>query len=159
MSPRARRTGDSPRAARFQILVAKNVDAAVRDARTPRRVKEAFVHVHRDTAQRGCAAAHYRLSGPGDWPRFCVVQLPEGWRLVMSFPEMDTVAFLVLDKHDNNTDPYAFLEKSFGLPDRSGHGAGRAQPKPACCNDMSAPPLAEEADLMAAIDQIVRHRR
>src|SRR5262245_8701000 len=81
--------------------------------RTPRRVREAFVQVHRDTAQRGCAAAHYRLSGPDNWPRFCVVQLPESWRLVMSFPEVDTVAFLILDKHDNRTDPYIVLEEAF----------------------------------------------
>ncbi|XVQ84163.1 hypothetical protein ACQP2K_35910 [Microbispora siamensis] len=139
--------------------MAKQIDATVRDARTPRRVREAFVQVHRNAAQRGCAAAHYRLSGPGNWPRFCVVQLPESWRLVMSFPEVDTIAFLILDKHDNRTDPYVFLEDAFNLPDRSGHGAGRTQSKPACCNDKNDPPLAEDVELMAAIDQIVRNRR
>ncbi|MFC4057226.1 hypothetical protein ACFOWE_02910 [Planomonospora corallina] len=117
------------------------------------------MHVHRDAAQRGCAAAHYRLSGPGNWPRFCVVRLPENWRLVMAFPEVDTIAFLILNRHDNRTDPYAFLEEAFGLPDRSGHGAGRTQPKPSCCNDTDEPPLAEDAELMAAIDQIVRRAR
>ncbi|MEW1842448.1 hypothetical protein AB0392_31270 [Nonomuraea angiospora] len=156
---RARRSGESSGVVRFRIIVAKQVDATVRDTGTSRRVRQAFVAVHRDIAERGCVAAHYRLSGPGHWPRFCVVQLPESWRLVMSFPEIDTVAFLVLDKHDNRTDPYTFLENAFNLPDRSGHGAGRGQAKPACCSDVNSPPLADDAELMSAIDEIVRSRR
>ncbi|MEU9830508.1 hypothetical protein AB0D67_03105 [Streptosporangium sp. NPDC048047] len=159
MSRRARHIGETPRGARFRIIVAKQVDATVRDARTPRRVREAYVHVHRDAAQRGCSAAHYRLSGPGNWPRFCVVQLPESWRLIMSFPEIDTAAFVLLEQHDNRTDPYAFLGDAFGLPDRAGHGAGRSRPKPACCEDKDDPPLVEDEELMAAIDQIIQNRR
>jgi hypothetical protein len=139
--------------------VAKQVDATVRDAKTSRRVREAFVHVHRDAAQRGCGAAHYRLSGSDNWPKFCVVQLPENWRLVVSFPDVETVTFLILDKHDNRHDPYSFLAEAFALPDRAGHSAGRAQPKPACCHDQDDPPLVGDAELMTAIDQIVRNRR
>ncbi|WP_449062072.1 hypothetical protein [Planomonospora algeriensis] len=65
---------------------------------------------------------------------------------------MDTVVFLVLDRHDNRTDPYAFLEEAFDLPGRAG------QVKPACCGDDGGPPLTEDQDLMAAIDQLVRRR-
>ncbi len=115
-------------------------------------MREAFVQVYREVGRRGCAAAHYRLSGPGNWPRFCVIRLPDGWRLVLSFPEVDTVVFLVLDRHDNRTDPYAFLEEAFDLPGRAG------QVKPACCGDDGGPPLTEDQDLMAAIDQLVRRR-
>lgn len=158
MSKRKRR-GEAPtELPRFGILVAKSVDAVVRDAGTPRRVREAFVQVHREVARRGCAAAHYRLSGPGNWPRFCVIRLSDGWRLVISFPEVDTVLFLLLEKHDNRTDPYAFLEEAFGLPGRAGHRAETAHAKPSCCGDDGGPPLIEDQGLMAAIEQIVRRR-
>jgi hypothetical protein len=93
-----------PRAVRFRIIVAKQVDAAVRDAGTPRRVRQAFVAVHHETSERGCSAAHYRLSGPS-------------------------------------------------------HGAGHGQAKPACCSDENTPPFADDAELMSAIDEIVRSRR
>ncbi|MEU4411261.1 hypothetical protein AB0F88_42715 [Streptosporangium sp. NPDC023963] len=156
---RKKRRGEAPaELPRFGILVAKGVDAVVRDAGTPRRVREAFVRVHEEVARRGCAAAHYRLSGPGNWPRFCVIRLSDGWRLVVSFPEVDTVLFLLLERHDNRTDPYAFLEEAFDLPGRAGHRAETAHAKPSCCGDDSGPPLTEDQGLMAAIEQIARRR-
>ena len=74
---------------------------------------------------RGCAAADYRLSGAGAWPRFCVIDLGAGYKLVLAFQDEQTVVLVHLDQHDQRTDPYAWLEEAFGLPDRSGHGGGR----------------------------------
>ena len=117
---------------------ATDVDATVRDVRTPKQVRTAYVAAYRELQARGCAAAGYRLIGPGDWPRFCVRALPHVWRLVMDFPAIDEVRRPILEPHTDATDPYQRLADLLGV-DRAPGAAGTGL-KPGCCSDHGAPP-------------------
>lgn len=80
--------------------------AAVASAATPRAVKNEYRKLVGKLRQVGCLAATYRLSGPGEWPRFCVYKFTtRSYRLVMEFPAVDEVSLLVLMQHDNRNDP------------------------------------------------------
>ena len=150
-----RRQANAP-APKFRVEVERRVDIKVRDQSTPRDVRIAYADAYEEFQSRGCEAGSYRLSGPGDWPRFCVRRLPRNYRLVVIFPEADLVRFILLEPHSDGSDPYAWLEEVFGL-------AGRAnreelpERKPSCCSDRSDPPGG--AALAALLDELARQRR
>lgn len=120
----------------FGVQVPREVDARVRLPSTPRAVRRAFAQAYRDLGARGCAAADYRLSGPGEWPRHCVKILPWGWKLVMDFPAQDEVRVLILEPHDNHSDPYSTLARILGVERAPGLDSG----KPPCCDPEGLPP-------------------
>jgi len=129
---------DTASGGRFSVRVTRDVDATVRDVRTPKQVRTAYVAAYRELQARSCAAAGYRLIGPGDWPRFCVRALPHVWRLVMDFPAIDEVRRPILEPHTDATDPYQRLADLLGV-DRAPGAAGTGL-KPGCCSDHGAPP-------------------
>lgn len=120
------------------------VRQAVRDAGTPRAVKDGYKQAVVALRQHGCKAADYRLSGPGDWPRYCVTRLARGWRLVMQFPAPDEVLLSLLQAHTNVSDPAAGLQERYGLPPIGDVSPWRDERDPVCCDDEAAPPCWEE---------------
>lgn len=78
----------------------------------------------------------YRLSGPGEFPRFCVLTLPRNWKLVMDFPSSAEVRLLVLLPHDRDSDPYRVLSELMGVERAPG-----LKDKPGCCGQGGEPPL------------------
>ena len=127
----------------FYVGASPEVRTALRAATTPREVKDEFRVLVRALRSSGCRAATYRLSGPGEWPRFCVYRFAaRSFRLVMEFPAHDEVALLVLMRHDNRNDPAAWLRERYGLPRITDLSHWRPVRAPACCDDALAPPLA-----------------
>ena len=122
MSPGRRGKPGPPAEPTFLVRPTRDGDQRIRAADTPRSVRAAYADKYTALQTRGCAAADYRLSGAGAWPRFCVIDLGAGYKLVLAFQDEQTVVLVHLDQHDQRTDPYAWLEEAFGLPDRSGHG-------------------------------------
>lgn len=116
------------------------------DARTPRAVKDEYKLLVPRLREQGCRAATYRLSGPGEWPRYCVYRFAaRSYRLVMEFPTPDEISLLVLMPHDNHSDPAAWLVERYGLPPVEDLRAWRTMRNPECCADSAAPPLPPEA--------------
>ena len=124
----------------FVVSAGQRVRDVAKDARTPRTVKDGYTAAVLALRQRGCAAADYRLSGPGQWPRFCVIRLRRGWRLVMEFPQPDEVLLVLLEPHNNDNDPAVGLAERYNLPPIDDLSAWRDERDPPCCTDASAPP-------------------
>jgi hypothetical protein len=151
VSPGRRGRPGPPEEPTFLVRPTRAVDQRIRAADTPRSVRAAYTDKYIALQARGCAAADYRLSGSGAWPRFCVIDLGAGYKLVLAFQDEQTVVLVHLDQHDQRTDPYAWLEEAFGLPDRSGHGGGRGN-RVGCCADDGSPPVDHDlADALASI--------
>lgn len=107
MGGRKRLTG-SKAASRFVVSASHEVRQTLGDARTPRAVKDEYKLLVPRLREQGCRAATYRLSGPGEWPRYCVYRCAaRSYRLVMEFPTPDEISLLVLMPHDNHSDPAA----------------------------------------------------
>lgn len=116
------------------------VKKPVAAASTPREVKDGYKDAVRALREAGCAAAHYRLSGPTPWPHYCVIRLARGWRLVMTFPYPDEVELVLLHQHTNARDPAAVLVEAFGLPPVEDLSVWRDERDPMCCEpDGTAP--------------------
>ena len=64
----------------FRVRANRAVDQRIRAADTPRSVRSAYADKYTALQARGCAAADYRLSGAGDWPKFCVIDLGAAFR-------------------------------------------------------------------------------
>lgn len=155
MSPARRHRPASPAEPTFLVRPTRAVDHKIRAADTPRSVRSAYADKYTALQKHGCAAADYRLSGAGAWPRFCVINLGSGYKLVLAFQDEHTVVLAHLDRHDQRTDPYAWLEEAFGLPDRSGHGGGQGN-RVGCCADDGSPPV--DQDLAEALQSILYSR-
>lgn len=143
----------------------QDVRATAGDSRTPREVKSAFKAAVLALRQDGCRAADYRLSGPGEWPRFCAMRLPRLFRLILDFPQPDEVRLLVLEAHTNDNNPTETLAVLMGLSDIGDLGAWKPDDgEPACCDDEAAPPgwpeLAQAvAEAVTSMDGLPRQRR
>ena len=139
------------------VRVVRHVDETVRDTSTPKSVRHAYVDAYRAPEREGCRAANYRLSGEGEWPAFCVLTLPSGWRMVIDFPEESEIRVLLLVPHDEATDPYSLLAQALGVTRTPG-----VQNKPPCCDSEGPPPPASsliESELRAVMPKQRRLRR
>lgn len=143
MAGRRRRSKAEPAANAedpFLVSADERVKRRIAQADTPREVKDAYKDAVRALRQGGCAAAHYRLSGPERWPHFCAIRLPRGYRLVMTFPHPAEVVLEVLHPHTQRDDPARILVELFDLPPVEDLSVWRDERDPPCCNqDGTAP--------------------
>jgi mRNA-degrading endonuclease RelE of RelBE toxin-antitoxin system len=96
-----------------------------------------------DLVAEGCRAASYALSGPHPWPSMCSTHI-DGWRVICTFPDDETVAILRVCPHDDTTDPYAEIANDLGI---AVSVAERTKP-PCCEGGVPTPP----GDLLDALD-------
>ena len=127
----------------FVVLATERVKKRVAEAATPREVKDGYKEAVRALRRSGCAAAHYRLSGPTPWPSFCALRLARGYRLVMTFPHPREVVLELLHPHTQRSDPAAVLVELFDLPPVQDLAAWRDDRDPPCCREDGSAPVPE----------------
>lgn len=94
------------------------------------RLLQSRVEKHlRALAHEGCRVAGYSLSGDDPWPKLCSKHI-DAWRVIVAFPDQDTVAVVSVAPHTDEVDPYAVLAELGGF---SVSTAERT--KPPCCAD------------------------
>ena len=84
-----------------------------------------------------------------------MTMLPHSFRLIMMFRDDIDIILVVLERHDNHSDPYAVLEEMFDLP--IPEGEHRSGGKPECCSDSANPPTS--VDLIHVVDILIGTRR
>lgn len=121
----------------------------------PRTLKARFADTVEALGAHGCREAGYRLSGEGEWPKLCAVDLGAGYRLVLAFRTAEEIVLLEIGVHDNRSNPYVRVAEILDLPPTVGHGGGAAN-RLRCCDEEGNPRPVDE--LGEVIDALIRLR-
>lgn len=107
-----------------------------------------------DLERRGCAAAHYRLSGEReDFGHICSVHLMRDWRMLVGFPEPDEVCVLIVGRHTRGpSSVYRRLYLLLGVDEPVGE-----RNKPPCCQPAGESPI--DAELVARLIAAAKGQR
>ncbi len=134
--------------ARFQIKVTLIAHESVK--RLKGKVQADFSEAVIDFAHRGCAAAHYRLTGEVV-EHVCCRHLYGSWRLLAAFPDDRTVVVLDVAQHTNkrDTDVYLRLFDILNIEQPA-----RPRTKPPCCTPNAEPPI--DADLLEGLSVLAK---
>ncbi len=134
--------------ARFQVKATLIAHDSIK--RLNGKVKADFSEAVRDFAHRGCAAAHYRLTG-GVVEHICCRHLYGSWRLLAAFPDDHTVVVLDVAEHTNrqDTDVYLRLFEVLNIEPPAG-----PRTKPPCCGPNGVPPI--EPDLLGGLSVLAK---